>query len=165
MPTVYKPKYEGGDLVGTINKQTSYFKFPGQKFEGEMHLPGHNFTGPGTRLDYRLNNDGSWKNWRTPVDRVDLAAYHHDIEYAKHDGTANRNIADEAKIRELDSTENPTMRERAERAIVKPIISATAKYGIGVAGRVGITAGVNIQPYHGFHYGNFLGMASEMKVT
>lgn len=166
MPIVYKSKYEpqhvsniqGGDLVGTINKLTSYFKLPGQKFEGEMHLPGHSFTGPGTRLELRLNDDGSWKNWSAPVDRVDLAAYHHDLEYAKHSDTANRNIADEAMVRELDSIENPTTRERIERGIVKPIISTKAKFGLG------------IQPYrssrndNGFNYANFRERASEIKV-
>ena len=141
---------DDGDLVGMINKLTSYSKLLGQKFEGEMHLPGHNFTGTGTRLDYRLNDDGSWKNWSAPVDRVDLAAYHHDLEYAKHSDTANRNITDEAMIRELDSIENPTMRERAERAIVKPIIATKAKFGLGV----------NVQPYHG----HFQRRASKMKV-
>jgi len=25
----------------------------------ELHLPGHNFTGPGTKLDRRLNPDGT----------------------------------------------------------------------------------------------------------
>jgi hypothetical protein len=27
-------------------------------------------------------------------DRIDLAAYHHDLEYAKHSDTEHRNIAD-----------------------------------------------------------------------
>ena len=29
------------------------------KFPFEMHLPGHNFTGPGTKLYKRLNSDGT----------------------------------------------------------------------------------------------------------
>ena len=109
MPTVYKSKYKvsasrvgekevagardltaGGDLVGMINKLTSYLKLPGQKFDGEMHLSGHSFAGPGTRLELRLNDDGSWKNWTAPVDRVDLAAYHHDLEYLKHSDTSKQ---------------------------------------------------------------------------
>ena len=55
-------------------------------------------------------------------------------------------------VRELDSIENHTLRERIERGIVKPIIAAKAKFGLGV------------QPYHGFHLEIFR-MASEMKVT
>ena len=32
----------------------------------EFHLPGHNFTGPGTRLDRRLNPDDTPKDWSKP---------------------------------------------------------------------------------------------------
>ena len=39
----------GGDLVSSLNSITSNIKLPWAKFPGEMHLPGHNFTGPGTR--------------------------------------------------------------------------------------------------------------------
>ena len=52
-----------------------------------MHLPGHNFTGPGTKLYKRLNPDGTPKEWRIPISRVDTAAYHHDLCYSKHDET------------------------------------------------------------------------------
>ena len=44
----------------------------------EMHLPGHNFTGPGTKLKKRLNPDLTPKKWSKPVNRVDKAAYHQD---------------------------------------------------------------------------------------
>jgi hypothetical protein len=43
-------------------------KLPFQKFEGEMHLSGMNYAGPGTRLDLRLNDDGTPKTWSMPVD-------------------------------------------------------------------------------------------------
>ena len=42
-----------------------------------MHLPGHNFTGPGTKLNKRLNLDLTPKSWSKPVNRLDIAAYHH----------------------------------------------------------------------------------------
>ena len=45
----------------------------------EMHLPGHNFTGPGTKLYKRLNSDATPKEWSMPINRVDNAAYHHDL--------------------------------------------------------------------------------------
>jgi len=44
-----------------------------------MHLPGHNFTGPGTKLNKRLNPDLTPKERSKPIKRVDKAAYHHDI--------------------------------------------------------------------------------------
>ena len=53
------------------------------KLPFEMHLPGHNFTGPGTKLSKRLNEDGMPKAWSKPINIVDEAAYHHDVCYAK----------------------------------------------------------------------------------
>jgi hypothetical protein len=43
-----------------------------------------------------------------PVDRIDLAAYHHDMSYATHSDTANRNVADRVMLNELDSISEPT---------------------------------------------------------
>ena len=60
------------------------------KLPFEIHLPGHNFTGPGTKLYKRLNPDGTPKEWSIPINRVDNAAYHHDLCYSKHD-TKTRN--------------------------------------------------------------------------
>ena len=33
----------------------------------EMHLPGHNFTGPGTKLYKRFNSDLKPKKWSLPI--------------------------------------------------------------------------------------------------
>jgi hypothetical protein len=129
MPVVY---HRGGDLVGALNRMTKNMKLPLQKFEGEMHIPGMNWSGPGTRLDLRLNDDGTPKQWSMPVDRVDLAAYHHNMSYAAHSDTANRNVADRATLNELDSISDPTARERIERAVIKPIISTKERFGLGV---------------------------------
>ena len=49
----------------------------------EMHLLGHNFTGPGTKLNKRLNPDLTPKACSKPINRVDKAAYHHDLCYLK----------------------------------------------------------------------------------
>ena len=34
----------------------------------ELHLPGHNFTGHGTKLDRRLNPDGTPRDWSKPIE-------------------------------------------------------------------------------------------------
>jgi len=44
---------------------------------------------PATRLDRRLNPDGTPQAW--VYSRVDTAAYHHDLCYAKHKDTKTRN--------------------------------------------------------------------------
>ena len=51
------------------------------KLPFEMHLPGHNFTCPGTKFYKRFNPDGTPKEWSIPINRVDNAAYHHDLCY------------------------------------------------------------------------------------
>lgn len=130
-----RDRTEGGDLVSSLNKITSKIKLPWATFPGEMHLPGHSFTGPGTRLDLRLNPDGSFKDWSKPVDRVDNAAYHHDLAYAEYSDTANRNVADGVMVAELNNIENPTLRERAERAVVIPVIASKAAFGLGIGGK------------------------------
>lgn len=101
----------------------------------EMHLPGHNFTGPGTQLltgKKRLNDDLTWKEWSKPINRVDLSAYKHDICYLKNKDTETRNkVCDKNMLNELDNIKNPTIRERIDRAVVKPIIKAKQTFGMG----------------------------------
>ena len=57
------------------------------KLPFEMHLPGHNFTGTGTKLYKRLNPDRTPKELSIPINRVDNAACHHDLGYSKHEDT------------------------------------------------------------------------------
>ncbi|XP_065645790.1 uncharacterized protein LOC136076244 [Hydra vulgaris] len=66
------------------------------------------------------------KEWSKPIDRVDNAAYHHDLAYQHFTDTANRNLADRIMIEEMDAIKNPTTREKIERGIIKPIIASKA---------------------------------------
>ena len=61
------------------------------------------------------------------------AAYHHDLAYKYFDDKQTRNLADQMMIEEMNSIQNPTQKEINERKIIKPIISAKAKFGLGVA--------------------------------
>ena len=77
-----------------------------------MHLSGHNFTGPGTKLYKRLNPDDTPKEWSIPINRVYNAAYHHDLCYSKHDDTKTRNeVCDKTMHGELNGIVNPTLRK------------------------------------------------------
>ena len=68
----------------------------------EMHLPRHNLTGPGTKLNKRLNPDLTPKKWSKPINRVDKAAYHHDFCFLKNNDTATRNaVCDKNMLKEL----------------------------------------------------------------
>ena len=86
------------------------------KLPFEMHLPGHNFTGPGTKLYKRLNRDGTPKEWSIPINRVDNAAYYHELWYSKHDDTKTRNEdCDKTMLGELNGIMNQTLRERIDK--------------------------------------------------
>ena len=114
---------EGGSL---LNKVIHNLPF-------EMRLPGHNFTGPGTELKKRLNPDLTHKKWSTPVNRVDKAAYHHDICYLKNDDTATRNaVCDKDMLEELEGICNSSLRERLDKSIVSKLIETKVKFGMGV---------------------------------
>ena len=80
----------------------------------EIHLPGHNFTGPGTKLYKRLKPDG------TPINRVDNAAYIMIyFFYSKHDDTKTRKeVCDKTMLNELNGIVTPTLRERIDKSIV-----------------------------------------------
>ena len=73
------------------------------------------------------------------VDRVDNAAYYHDLAYNQHTDTASRNVADRAMINDLNNIPNPSLRERIERAIVKPILFSKASLGLGFLKKLKIT--------------------------
>ena len=99
----------------------------------EMHLLGHNFTGPGTKLNKRLNPDLTPKEWSKPINRVDKAAYHHDICYLKNNDTTTRNkVCDKNMLKELKGIYNPTIRERMERGLVSSLIGTKARFGWGL---------------------------------
>ena len=98
----------------------------------EMHLPGHNFTGPGTKLYKRLNPDGTSKEWSIAINRVENAAYHHDLCYSKYDDTKARNeVCDKTMLGELNGIVKPTLRERIDKSIVGKLINAKVKFGLG----------------------------------
>jgi len=95
-----------------------------------MHMSGHNFTGPGTKLNKQLNEDMTPKAWSKPINRLDQAAYHHDICYVKNKNTITRNeVCDKNKLIELNGIYNPTLRERKERGVVSTIIGTKKRFG------------------------------------
>ena len=118
---------KGGSL---LNKAINNLPF-------EMHLPGYNFTGPGTKLKKRLNTDLTPKKWSKPVNRVDKAAYHHDLCYLENDDTATRNaVCDKNMLKELEGIYNPTLREGLDKFIVSKLIGTKVKFGMGVRKKV-----------------------------
>ena len=67
------------------------------------------------------------------INRVDNAAYHHDLCYLKHDDTKTRNqVCDKTIINELNEIMNQTLRERIDKSIVGKLINAKVNFGLGV---------------------------------
>ena len=105
-----KTQFIKSDAIGGSFLSTLMNKLP-----VEINLPGHNFTGPGRKLHKRLNRDGTPKEWSIPINRVDNAAYHHDLCYSKHDDTKTRNEGcDKIMLGELNGIVIPTLRERTD---------------------------------------------------
>ena len=119
-------------FVGKDVADGSFLNALVNKLPFEKHLPGHNFTGPGTKLNKRLNPDGTPKEWSMHINRVDNAAYHHDFCYSKHDDTKTRNeICDQIMLGELNGIVNPSLRERIDKSIVGKLIRAKVNFGLG----------------------------------
>ena len=113
----------GGSFLNTLVNKLPF----------EMHLQGHNFSGPGTKLYKRLNPDGTPKEWSIPINGIDNAACHHDLCYSKHDDTKTRNeVCDKTMLGELNGIVNPTLRERIEKSIVGKLIKAKVNFGLGL---------------------------------
>ena len=100
------------------------------KLSFEMHLPGHNFIGPGTKLYKKLNPDEKLKEWSISLKWVDNTAYHHDLCYSKYDDTKTRNeVCDKTMLGELNGFANPTLMERIDKSIVGKLINAKVNLG------------------------------------
>ena len=79
-----------------------------------------------------MNSDGTPKEWSMLINRVDNAAYHHDLCYSKHDDTKTRNeVCDKTMLNELNGIVNPTLREIIDKSIVGKLINAKFNFGLG----------------------------------
>ena len=68
-----------------------------------------------------------------PINRIDKAAYHHDLCYLKNNDTATRNaVCDKNMLKELKGICNPTVRERLDKSIISKLIGTKVKFGMGV---------------------------------
>ena len=79
-----------------------------------------------------MNPDETPKEWSIRINRVDNAAYHHDLCYSKHNDTKTRNeVCGKTMLDELSGIVNPTLRERIDKSIVGKLIKAEVNFGMG----------------------------------
>ena len=70
--------------------------------------------------------------WSIPINRIDNAAYHHDLCYSKHDDTKTGNeVCDKTMLYELSGIVNQTLRERIDKSIVGKLVKAKGNFGLG----------------------------------
>lgn len=109
----------GGGIVNTLINKLPF----------ELHLPGYQYCGPGTRLAERLSRGDPG------VNSLDKACKEHDIAYSKYKNTQDRNIADRilatkawSRVKAGDSN----LGERANALLVTNIMNAKSKFGMGM---------------------------------
>ena len=79
-----------------------------------------------------MNPDGTPKEWSIPINKVDNAAYHHDLCFSKHDDTKIRNkVCDKTMLNDLNGIVNSTLSERIYKSIVGKLINAKVNFGLG----------------------------------
>ena len=77
--------------------------------------------------------DDSPKEFSKPINRIDEAAYQHDLAYRDAgDDLDRKHEADRIMLKLLDSITDPTVRERLERVVVKAALKAKLFLGVGL---------------------------------
>ena len=118
---------DSGDIVSRASKLASKLGIPLKNW----HLPRHNYTGPFTELDKRLDENDTPLPGYEPFNQIDEIAMKHDICYRDSDVT--RNQCDKEMLDRLDALKTKGIREKIDYAIVKPVIWTKQKLGLGVA--------------------------------
>lgn len=95
----------------------------------ELHLPGYNYCGPGTRLQERLNRGDKG------INPLDSACMQHDIAYSKNSNLEDRHKADlelknmaKRRLKSLDASRG----ERIASWLVNKVMKAKLKTGSGI---------------------------------
>jgi hypothetical protein len=126
---MYSPLIIGGDIVSGFSNVAEKVGLPLKNF----HLPGHNFTGPFTELDKRLDKHDNPLPQFKPFNQIDNIALSHDKCYRDSDKyrTKTRKDCDKEMLNDLNSVKTRGIREKIDYAIVKPIIWLKHKLGLG----------------------------------
>lgn len=112
-----------GDIsgAGLLNRAINALPF-------ELHIPGYQFCGPGTRLAKRLARGDRG------INPLDAACREHDIAYSRSGELADRHTADRAlaeRARERVAAKDSTLGERAAATAVWIAMKSKTKLGMG----------------------------------
>ena len=109
--------------------------FPWAKFDGEFHIPGYNYAGPGTDLSKRLDKNDKPLPGFEPVNALDAVALQHDLNYREAgNDMAKQRAADDLMVKQINElpTNNVSWKERAMRWAAKKIIATKVKLGVAL---------------------------------
>ena len=94
----------------------------------EMHLPGHSYTGPGTKLRKRLLRQDQ------PINALDRSAQFHDMSYAIFKSPKERHVFDKKlqdEAWEIVKDPKSSIKEKLEAGLVSGIMAGKQKLGLG----------------------------------
>ena len=99
------------------------------KLPFELHLPGYQYCGPGTKLKKRLARGDQG------INALDSACKEHDIAYSESNDTSVRNQADlqlAEKAWERVKAKDSSLGERINALLVTNVMKGKAKFGMGI---------------------------------
>lgn len=117
--TTYRQQKEG---CGLLNRAINALPI-------ELHIPGYQFCGPGTRLEKRLARGDQG------INPLDAACREHDIAYSQSNDLPKRHVADRIlaeKARKRVTARDSTLGERAAATAVWAAMKAKTKLGMGM---------------------------------
>lgn len=109
---------EGGSFVDSIIN----------KLPVELHIPGYEFCGPGTKLQKRLARGD------IGINQLDASCREHDIQYSLHKDLASRHLADEIlqeRAWERVKSKDASLGEKMAAWSVSNVMKVKRKLGMG----------------------------------
>ena len=96
-------------------------------------LPNHKYTGPYNPLDEQLDEQDIPRPGQEPYNAVDAISMRHDICYRDHaKEKGGKHKCDDVMLNELTTLHPKTVRERIDKGLVKTLIGAKRKLGLGI---------------------------------
>ena len=96
-------------------------------------LPSHKYTGPYNPLNEQLDENDQPLPGQEPFNAVDAISMRHDICYRDSEGTkTEKHKCDDDMLKELETLQPKTIREKIDQKLVKALIGTKRKLGLGV---------------------------------
>lgn len=117
-----RSKKRGSGLLNTLINKLPF----------ELHLPGYNFCGPGTKLEKRLARGD------TGINLLDQACKEHDIAYSKSNDIKSRHAADKLLVEKAKArlrAKDASFGEKTAALGISGVMNVKRKLGMGLRRR------------------------------